>query len=222
MGNIGGSTFIDVAPSAPENLQAVWYNNHPKLTWAANPEKDIYSYKIDKRVVGETGWATVATVSSSTSSWTDATVTPPHRFDPHYTIEYRISAVDKGSNYSNYSSTVSVTGNTNYFWKISAGSDDASITTYKLFTNYPNPFNPSTKIEFQIPKDAQVNLAIYNSLGQKVKELVNTNLSVGKYSVDFNAESASGSLPSGLYIYRLTTSGNLQNYSEVKKMLLLR
>ena len=91
-------------------------------------------------------------------------------------------------------------------------------STFKLEQNYPNPFNPSTKIEFQIPQDAHVNLTVYNSLGQKVKELVNTNLSVGKYSVDFNAQN----LPSGLYIYKLSAAGNLKNYEKVKKMLLLK
>ncbi len=205
----------DAAPETPQNFAATFAGTNPVISWTILNSPDIQNYKIDKRVIGETGWATVATVSSSTSSWTDVTVTHPHsKFDPNYTIEYRMRAVDKGNNYSNYSSTVSVTGYTNYLWKTSNGNEDELITTYKLFTNYPNPFNPSTKIEFQIPKDAQVNLTVYNSLGQKVKELVNSNLSIGKYSLDFNAEN----LPSGIYIYRIQS----QNFTQTKKMILAK
>ncbi len=213
----------DAAPETPQNFAAAFTGTNPVISWTILNSPDIQNYKIDKRIIGETGWATVATVSSSSSSWIDVTVTHPHtRFDPNYTIEYRMRAVDNGGKYSNYTNTTSVNGNTNYLWKISSGGDNANITTYKLFTNYPNPFNPSTKIEFQIPQDGFVNLTVYNSLGQKVKELVNSNLSVGKYSVNFNTESASVGLPSGLYIYKLSTSGILQNYTEVKKMLLLK
>jgi hypothetical protein len=85
------------------------------------------------------------------------------------------------------------------------------LLTYKLQSNNPNPFNPSTKIEFQIPKVSFVNMIVYNSLGEKITTLVlvSQNLEKGKYIVNFNAEN----LPSGLYIYKLNTN----KYSDVKK-----
>jgi hypothetical protein len=85
---------------------------------------------------------------------------------------------------------------------------------FALAQNYPNPFNPTTKINFALAKTGFVNLSVYNILGQKVAELVNSNMTVGNYTVDFNASK----LASGIYIYRLTTPSQ----SITKKMSLLK
>lgn len=83
-----------------------------------------------------------------------------------------------------------------------------------MYSNYPNPFNPTTQISYQLPKDGFVNLVIYNSLGQEVAELVNQHHVSGKYSVQFNANN----LPSGVYVYKLQVG----EFSSVKKMLLTK
>ncbi len=93
-----------------------------------------------------------------------------------------------------------------------AGSAD-NTSEYSL-GNYPNPFNPSTKIRYAIPQTARVSLIIYNLLGQEVKELVNEEKSSGTYEVSFNASG----LSSGIYFYTLRAG----QYSVTKKMLLLR
>ncbi|MBK9099328.1 MAG: choice-of-anchor J domain-containing protein [bacterium] len=88
-------------------------------------------------------------------------------------------------------------------------------TVYSLEQNYPNPFNPSTVIEFSLPEDvANVKLSIYNALGEKVAELVNTSLQAGRYQYQWNA----GSVATGMYIYELRTD----KFVSVKKMLLLK
>ncbi|MBE0570828.1 MAG: T9SS type A sorting domain-containing protein [Ignavibacteriaceae bacterium] len=86
---------------------------------------------------------------------------------------------------------------------------------YALEQNYPNPFNPSTVIDFSLPEDvANVKLSIYNTLGEKVAELVNTALAAGKYHYQWNAQNAA----TGMYIYELRTD----NFISVKKMLFLK
>jgi len=86
---------------------------------------------------------------------------------------------------------------------------------YALEQNYPNPFNPSTVIEFSLPENAgNVKLSIYNALGEKVEELVNTALTAGKYQYQWNAQNVA----TGIYIYELRT----ENFIAVKKMLLLK
>jgi hypothetical protein len=85
---------------------------------------------------------------------------------------------------------------------------------FKLFNNFPNPFNPSTKIKFDIPTPTLVKLTVYNILGKEVTNLVNENMSAGSYSVEFSADNYS----SGVYFYRIETS----DYVETKKMLLLK
>jgi hypothetical protein len=88
-------------------------------------------------------------------------------------------------------------------------------TVYALEQNYPNPFNPSTVIEFSLPEDvSNVKLSIYNALGEKVAELVNTNLTAGRYSYTWNAQNVA----TGMYIYELRTD----KFVSVKKMLLLK
>ena len=86
---------------------------------------------------------------------------------------------------------------------------------YALEQNYPNPFNPSTVIEFSLPEDvSNVKLSIYNALGEKVAELVNTSLTAGKYQYQWNAQNVA----TGMYIYELRTD----KFVSVKKMLLLK
>jgi len=87
-------------------------------------------------------------------------------------------------------------------------------TTFELSQNYPNPFNPSTQIDFSLPQQSNVQLKVYNTLGQLVATLVNGNLSAGSHSVTFDARN----LASGLYIYRLSAG----NFTSVKKMMLLK
>jgi hypothetical protein len=83
-----------------------------------------------------------------------------------------------------------------------------------LSQNFPNPFNPNTIINFSIPKETQVNLAVYNILGEKVRDLKNEVMKSGYYNVEFNA---SGSA-SGIYLYRIKAG----DYTHTKKMLLLK
>lgn len=85
---------------------------------------------------------------------------------------------------------------------------------FNLKQNYPNPFNPTTSISFVVRQNGKVNLSVYNSLGQKVATLADGYFKAGEYKVQWNA----ASMPSGVYLYRLTTD----NYSETKKMVLMK
>ncbi|RKY90130.1 MAG: T9SS C-terminal target domain-containing protein, partial [Ignavibacteriae bacterium] len=79
---------------------------------------------------------------------------------------------------------------------------------------YPNPFNPSTQIEFRIPETGNVKLAVYNLVGEEVALLVNGQVEAGVHEVTFNADN----LPSGAYFYKLQSGSKV----EVKKMLLTK
>lgn len=87
-------------------------------------------------------------------------------------------------------------------------------TEYTLYQNYPNPFNPITTIKYDLPNASDVSLIIYDILGRKVKELVNTKQQAGRYEIQFNASS----LASGVYIYQLIA----EKYINAKKMILLK
>ena len=79
---------------------------------------------------------------------------------------------------------------------------------------YPNPFNPTTTIHYDLPQRSHVTLEVYNTLGQKVAELVNAEKMAGSYHVTFNANG----LASGVYLYRIQAG----SFVETKKLVLLR
>ena len=87
-------------------------------------------------------------------------------------------------------------------------------SSYSLLQNYPNPFNPSTVITFALPEASYVSLSIYNSLGEKVDELVNSEKLAGTHSVKYDASS----LSSGIYFYSVTAG----NFVMMKKMILVK
>ncbi|MCK7523212.1 MAG: T9SS type A sorting domain-containing protein [Ignavibacteriales bacterium] len=83
-----------------------------------------------------------------------------------------------------------------------------------LFQNFPNPFNPSTTIYYQIPQAGFVSLKVFDILGREVATMVNEEKPVGNYEITFSGQG----LPSGIYFYKL----NAGNFSSVKKMILIK
>jgi hypothetical protein len=107
---------------------------------------------------------------------------------------------------------IMIEGGNNYI--SSAGNTGSDVPrTFNLFQNFPNPFNPSTIISYQIPTSVFVTLKVFDVLGREVETLVNERQSAGNHSVQFDASK----LPSGVYFYKLQTG----NYSATKKLLLL-
>ena len=93
-------------------------------------------------------------------------------------------------------------------------------TAFSLADNFPNPFNPATTIKYALPQAADVELTVYNVIGQPVRTLVAEHQSAGRYAVEWDATNDSGhSLSSGMYFYRLQAG---EEFREVKKMLLLK
>jgi hypothetical protein len=83
-----------------------------------------------------------------------------------------------------------------------------------LYNNYPNPFNPTTTINYQLTEKAQVVIKIYNIIGEEIVKLVNEYKDAGYHTIQFNAND----LPSGMYLYRIQAG----EFSDVKKMLLIK
>ncbi len=85
---------------------------------------------------------------------------------------------------------------------------------FALSNNYPNPFNPTTNISYSVPQASEVNMIVFNTLGQQVATLVNEQKAPGSYTVTFEA----GNLTSGVYFVRITAG----DFTDTKKMLLLK
>jgi photosystem II stability/assembly factor-like uncharacterized protein len=93
--------------------------------------------------------------------------------------------------------------------------DNLIPVNYSVSQNFPNPFNPSTVIKYQIPQNSFVSLKVYNSLGQEAATLVNGMINAGTHEVQFNASN----LSSGVYYY-VINAGN--DFVQTKKMILIK
>ncbi|NOY87949.1 MAG: S8 family serine peptidase [FCB group bacterium] len=97
--------------------------------------------------------------------------------------------------------------------------DNSLPDQYTLFQNYPNPFNPTTTISFSLPQASDVELSVYNLLGQRVKTIYSGKLPSGIHHFDWDATNENGSqVATGVYFYRLSTN----SFVQTKKMMLLR
>ncbi len=128
---------------------------------------------------------------------------------------WRVRSKTSGGILSNYS----------YSGQFSTGSATDSKeevelpTQFELAQNYPNPFNPSTIIAFSIPNQSYVSLKIFDILGREIRTLVNSDMSAGKYTVNWNGDDNNGNkVATGTYIYRITAGA----FVSTKKMILIK
>jgi hypothetical protein len=96
----------------------------------------------------------------------------------------------------------------------SPNSNNETPKDYSLSQNFPNPFNPVTKINFALPKQGFVTLKIYDIVGREVQTLVSEMKQAGYYSIDFSGSS----LSSGVYFYKIQTD----DFVSVKRMVLIK
>ncbi len=129
------------------------------------------------------------------------------RFDTTLIYYYRVRYRDHNLKWSDWSDST--------IFKVTTDVEDETIPkNYSLEQNFPNPFNPTTKIAYSLPKSSHVVLKIFDILGNEVKTLVDNLQSPGKYEVIFDAHA----LASGVYIYQLQAA----DFSSVKKLILLK
>jgi hypothetical protein len=128
--------------------------------------------------------------------------------DGDRSIEFNISILSNEIEYWSDNFTI-------YIDTVTSINDDINLPIeYKLYQNYPNPFNPKTTINYQLPKRELVQLEIFNILGERELELVNSFKDSGSYYVTFDATS----FPTGIYLYKI----KMGEFSDVKKMLLIK
>ena len=98
-------------------------------------------------------------------------------------------------------------------------SDVQSSSSFKLYSNYPNPFNPVTTLGYDLPENGLVNITIYDMLGNVINNLVNANQSSGYKSIQWNATDNEGeTVSSGVYLYKIQAG----DFVDTKKMILLK
>ena len=173
-------------------------NENVALSWTTASETDNDRFEIVRngRIVGRVHGAG----------------TSPSRHDYAWSEE----GLNNGMTYTYTLRSVDINGQAHDLATVSATPSFAAgeVAEYALHQNYPNPFNPSTQIVFDLKEDAWVRLRVYDVLGRDVASLVDGPMTHGRHTATFNGSS----LPSGLYICRISTGG----FADEIKMLLLK
>ena len=199
---------LSVCPVELSSFTSNVIGRNVSLNWETKTEKNSDKFDIEKQKIGAS-WESIGSVKAAVLS----NSTKQYSFSDNNlntgVYQYRLKMIDNDGSFK-YSSVT-----------------EAAVSlpkNFELLQNYPNPFNPSTKINYNLPSDAKVTLDIYNVLGVRVGQLVNQDQSAGYYSVDFNASSLNKSIPSGVYLYKITTVDKVMgnSFSAIKKMMMLK
>ena len=172
------------------------------LNWATATETNNSGFKIERKS-NNSGWNEISFVNGKGNSTEKSTYQFVDGNLAAGKYSYRLKQVDFNGSF-NYSPVVEV--------EITAPNE------FSLEQNYPNPFNPSTVISYTLPEKVNVNISIYNSLGELLITLVNQTQEAGVYHHEFNASS----FASGTYIYRINATGQNGTFTQSKKMLLVK
>ncbi|MDP2366369.1 MAG: T9SS type A sorting domain-containing protein, partial [Ignavibacteria bacterium] len=195
--------LIDFNITTPVELvsfDATLLDNSVRLDWTTATETNNSGFEILRQAQNDNEWNTIGffpgfgtTTEPKSYSFTDEDVTTGK-------YKYRLKQIDYDGSFT-YSDEIEV-------------EVDFTPKEFVLYQNYPNPFNPNTVIKFAIPKEAHVNISVYNLLGEKAREIKNEIMQPGNYSIEFDASM----LASAMYLYRIQTG----EFVQIKKMILTK
>ncbi|MBL1212746.1 MAG: T9SS type A sorting domain-containing protein [Ignavibacteriae bacterium] len=175
--------------------------NYITLHWSTATEINNYGFEIERAKFNSVGvWKKLAFINGNGNS------NYPHNY------EYTDKTARHGNEYLYRLKQIDNDGNYSYLEEIKVNFGGA--LSYSLNKNYPNPFNPSTKISFEIPQKSKVTLKVYDLLGNEIVTLIDEEIEAGIYETEFRASD----LASGIYYYRIQAG----LFVETKKMMLLR
>jgi hypothetical protein len=201
--------YQDLPPKAPKNFQASYDSGVVTITWDKNSAADFSYYNIYRSTTynfepDSTNYYSLV----DTAFFRDTTTITNGK------LYYRITAVDSLGNESvpGEQITVTITG-------IDEGEVEI-VGEYKLYQNFPNPFNPTTIIPFKLKERGYVKVMVYDIKGELLKVLVNETREAGYYETEFNGSG----FASGIYLYRIEVigEGNIPAYMEMEKMMLIK
>lgn len=207
--NIANSTtpysYPHGTPLAPSNLVINFQNGYEaEIGWEDN-SNDEWGFKVARKVDDEPFFEIIDSVETDVLTYREVGLEPDRIY------VYKVCAYNEYG-FSAYTNTVSVNlSNNNFEWR-----ENSPLNTKNniLKGNYPNPFNPSTVIEFSLSNASNVKLSVFNSLGEEVTVISNSFLQPGNYLYEWNGSEFS----SGVYFYKLEAG----SFTEIRKMILIK
>jgi len=215
--------LISEAPTAPAGISISGsVGQHPTITWNTNSEADINSYKVYRKRIGQDGdYIYRATVEAPDTSYTDNGITIYIGKNSAY-VYYKVKAVDIIDQLSDYSNWV----RTKYHAPESKLLTNQLLPSeYELHDNHPNPFNPLTTIQYDLPEKSYVQIIIYDILGNEINTLVNGLEQPGFRQITWNGtDQNSISVSSGVYLIRFSAESIQSNatYKRNSKLMFIK
>ena len=214
-----GYSIDNIAPGIVTNLTATIIPSESSefcmvlLEWDGVKDSDLWTYMVFRDT--ESGF--VPENFNDTLATSDSTNFIDEFLSTDTIFYYKVTAVDINGNWGVFSDEISVT-----YTQVSEYLNVLPVE-FALSRNFPNPFNPTTKIKYALPTNCNVSLIIYNLLGKEVRTLVNGNKSSGYYDVIWDGRNNAGiQVTSGIYIYHLIAKNEDSQFSQVKKMILTK
>ncbi len=176
------------------------------LKWITATEINTTLFEVERMKTGK-DWSKIGSVQAAGTSYSPKSYSVNDNKLPLGKYYYRLKMIDLDGSYK-YSKTIDVSV--------------ALPTTFALNQNFPNPFNPATRIDYQLPVDGKVRLELYSLCGQQIAVLIDKVQTAGYYSLPINA--AAYQLSSGMYLYRLQVieMNRTNSFLQTKKMVYLK
>jgi hypothetical protein len=179
------------------------------LRWKTESEIENLGYIMNRREKGDKEWKEIATYQTNTLLVGQGNTSESTNY------YFKDTSVREGLTYEYQLADVSYAGEIIYHNIIEIEVENLYVPkTYKLGKAYPNPFNPSTVISWQLPVTSYVKISIFNILGENVATIVSEKMSEGHYQQEWIADN----FPSGVYYYVLQAG----NFRDSKKMILIK
>lgn len=198
----GGGTICDgPSPVTLISFAASVEKNNVKLTWITEVEINNSGFEIERRLQkARAEWTKISFVPGNGTTQEQRTYVFEDKKLQTGIYNYRLKQIDYNSGFEYYGLNNDVT--------ISAPKD------FSVWQNYPNPSNPRSKIDYEIPENGKVTIKLYNLIGQEVVTLVNEVKEAGYYTAEFDGSN----FASGVYFYRMISG----KFTDIKKMILVK
>ena len=199
-GRMGVETEWGAEPVELSSFTSIIRANTVDLNWTTSSEINNSHFEVERLENENIVWKKIGSVAGNGNStinhqygYTDAGLLPGN-------YKYRLKQIDYNGNFEYFNLTTEI--------------NISTPEKYSLSQNFPNPFNPTTSIQFSIPVDGNINIQIFDMAGKEVMTLLNEQKPAGQYSVQVNGNN----LSSGIYYYKIKAG----NFSAIKKMTLIK
>jgi hypothetical protein len=193
-------------PEFVKNLIATIDAGDVILKWNSNPELDVAQYAVYKSMSPD--------FVSGAGTFVNVVAAPDTTYDDGPSVSgtyYKVNAIDATDYAGGYGGPAEAGG--------TGIGDEIARYDFSLHQNHPNPFNPTTRIRYELNSRLHVSLTVFDVQGRKIKQLVNEVKTPGQYTAEWNGTNADGSrVSTGVYFYRIEAG----SFVQTKKMVMLK